>query len=62
MVKTLIAQVGGFTLVANREGQTAANSNISFSHILTNTGNGTDSFNLKLENLTPAGSVFDFTA
>ena len=62
LVKTLIAQVGGFTLVADREGQTAANSNISFSHILTNTGNGTDSFNLELKNLTPTtGSVFDFT-
>ncbi|NNH79405.1 DUF11 domain-containing protein [Acinetobacter sp. ANC 5380] len=62
LVKTLIAQVGGFTLVADREGQTAANSNISFSHILTNTGNGTDSFNLELKNLIPTtGSVFDFT-
>ena len=61
LVKTLIAQVGGFTLVADREGQTAANSNISFSHILTNTGNGTDTFNLELKNLTPTGAVFNFT-
>ena len=61
LVKTLIAQVGSFTLVADREGQTAANSNISFSHILTNTGNGIDTFNLELKNLTPTGSVFNFT-
>lgn len=61
LVKTLIAQVGGFTLAADREGQTAANSNISFSHILTNTGNGTDSFSLKLENLVPTeSSIFEF--
>ena len=61
LVKTLIAQVGGFTFVADREGQTAANSNISFSHILTNTGNGTDTFKLELKNLNPNGSAFDFT-
>ena len=62
MVKTLVAQVGSFTLIADRESQTSANSSTSFSHILTNTGNGTDKFDLKLENLTPTGaSVFDFT-
>ena len=62
MVKTIVAQIGSFTLVADRESQTAANSTVSFSHTLTNTGNGRDTFHLTLENLVPtSGSVFDFS-
>jgi len=38
VVKTLVAQVGSFTLVQSNERQTAANSSVSFPHILTNTG------------------------
>lgn len=36
VVKTLVAQVGSFTLIQNNERQTAANSSVSFPHILTN--------------------------
>ncbi|MNG48063.1 hypothetical protein D3C78_29570 [compost metagenome] len=50
VVKTLVAQVGSFTLVQSNERQTAANSSVSFPHILTNTGNGTDSFKLSIAN------------
>ncbi|MGA8882290.1 MAG: hypothetical protein WB445_01505 [Acinetobacter sp.] len=50
VVKTLVAQVGSFTLVQSNERQTAANSSVSFPHILTNTGNGTDSFTLSIAN------------
>ena len=59
VVKTLVAQVGSFTLVQSNERQTAANSSVSFPHILTNTGNGTDSFTLKITN--DAGS-FDWAS
>lgn len=34
----------------SNERQTAANSSVSFPHILTNTGNGTDSFKLSTAN------------
>ncbi len=59
VVKTLVAQVGSFTLVQSNERQTAANSSVSFPHILTNTGNGTDSFTLKIANDT---GTFDWAS
>ena len=59
VVKTLVAQVGSFTLVQANERQTAANSSVSFPHILTNTGNGTDSFTLSIANDT---GTFDWAS
>ena len=59
VVKTLVAQVGSFTLIQNNERQTAANSSVSFPHILTNTGNGTDSFKLSIANNT---GTFDWAS
>lgn len=59
VVKTLVAQVGSFTLVQSNERQTAANSSVSFPHILTNTGNGTDSFKLSIANDT---GTFDWAS
>ncbi|BCU64221.1 hypothetical protein F941_02178 [Acinetobacter bouvetii DSM 14964 = CIP 107468] len=59
VVKTLVAQVGSFTLVQSNERQTAANSSVSFPHILTNTGNGTDSFTL---NITNDAGTFDWAS
>lgn len=60
VVKTLVAQVGSFTLVQSNERQTAANSSVSFPHILTNTGNGTDSFKLSIVN--DASGSFDWAS
>lgn len=60
VVKTLVAQVGSFTLVQSNERQTAANSSVSFPHILTNTGNGTDSFKLSIAN--DASGSFDWAS
>ena len=61
-VKTLVAQIGSFTLEADREAQTTANGQVTFSHILTNTGNGTDKFSINLEDIDEAGvTTFDFS-
>lgn len=61
-VKTLVAQIGSFTLEADREAETTANGQITFSHILTNTGNGTDKFSINLEDIDEAGTTtFDFS-
>ena len=59
-VKTIVAQVGSFTLEANRTAKTTPNGQVTLPHILQNTGNGTDKFNLSLENM--AGDDFDFAA
>ena len=59
-VKTLVAQVGSFTLEANRSAQTTPNGQVTFSHILTNTGNGTDKFALSLTDIDDANTSFDF--
>lgn len=61
-VKTLVAQIGSFTLEADREAQTTPNGQVTFSHILTNTGNGTDKFSINLEDMDEAGvTTFDFS-
>ncbi|SCC72472.1 DUF7619 domain-containing protein [Acinetobacter albensis] len=59
-VKTLVAQVGSFTLEANRSAQTTPNGQVTFSHILTNTGNGTDKFAITLSDVDDATTTFDF--
>jgi trimeric autotransporter adhesin len=58
-VKTTVLQVGSFTLVQDRTTTANPNSAVSLSHVLTNTGNGTDEFELGLLNV--AGDNFDFT-
>lgn len=59
-VKTLVAQVGSFTLEANRAAQTTANGQVTFSHILTNTGNGSDKFAISLTDIDDTTTTFDF--
>lgn len=58
-VKTTVLQVGSFTLVQDRTTTANPNSAVALSHILTNTGNGTDEFTLSLANV--SNDVFDFT-
>ncbi|MEG0605060.1 MAG: hypothetical protein RR487_11195 [Acinetobacter sp.] len=58
-VKTTVLQVGSFTLAQDRTTTANPNSAVSLSHVLTNTGNGTDEFELGLLNV--AGDNFDFT-
>ncbi|MFC3901503.1 conserved repeat domain-containing protein [Acinetobacter marinus] len=50
-VKTTVLQVSSFTLVDDRTTTANPNGQVTLSHTLTNTGNGTDSYTLTLENL-----------
>ncbi len=56
-VKTTVLQVSSFTLVDDRTANANPNGQVSLSHTLTNTGNGTDSYTLALSQLT--GDDFD---
>jgi len=58
-VKTTVLQVASFTLVADRNTTSNPNGQVSLSHTLTNTGNGTDTFTISAGNV--AGDDFDFT-
>ena len=58
-VKTTVLQVGSFTLEQNRTATANPNGVVTLSHVLTNTGNGTDEFTLSLANVT--GDNFDFS-
>lgn len=58
-VKTTVLQVGSFTLEQNRTATANPNGVVTLSHVLTNTGNGTDEFTLNLVNV--AGDNFDFS-
>src|SRR5690606_32405643 len=60
-VKTIVAQVGSFTLVADRTAQTTPNGQVTYSHILTNTGNGTDKFTIELSDIDDDETSFDFS-
>jgi trimeric autotransporter adhesin len=60
-VKTTVLQVASFTLVADRSTTSNPNGQVSLSHTLTNTGNGTDSFKIDIANVA-AGDDFDFAA
>lgn len=60
-VTTAVAQVGSFTLVNDRSTTTTPSGKVEMHHVLTNTGNGTDTFTFDLENLnTPTKNTFDF--
>ena len=58
-VKTTVLQVGSFTLEQDRSATANPNGVVTLSHVLTNTGNGTDKFTLSLANI--AGDAFDFS-
>jgi trimeric autotransporter adhesin len=54
-VTTTVAQVASFTLTATQSKIAAAGSTVYFPHTLTNTGNGTDTFNLAVTSPTGTG-------
>lgn len=58
-VTTVVQQVASFTLTADGTRTAAPGGQASFPHILTNVGNGSDTFPLSLVNL--AGDNFDLT-
>lgn len=58
-VKTTVLQVGSFTLEQDRSATANPNGVVTLSHVLTNTGNGTDKFTLSLANI--GGDAFDFS-
>lgn len=58
-VKTTVLQVGSFTLLQDRTTTANPNSAVALSHILTNTGNGTDEFTLSLTNI--LDDAFEFS-
>lgn len=58
-VKTIVSQVGSLKLETSRSGETTPNGKVEMSHILTNTGNGTDKFKIDLINTLEDGS-FEF--
>jgi uncharacterized repeat protein (TIGR01451 family) len=59
LVTTIVQQVASFTLTADGAQNAAPGGQAVFPHILTNNGNGSDSFPLVLVNL--GGDQFDFT-
>lgn len=50
VVTTTVLQVASFTLIADQTKTANANGQVSLSHTLTNTGNGTDTFNVAVVN------------
>ncbi len=58
-VNTVVQQVASFTLTATQSKTSAPAAPVSFSHTITNTGNGPDSFNLVVTN--NGGDNFDLT-
>ncbi len=58
-VTTIVQQVAGLTLTADGVRTAAPGASVAFPHDLTNTGNGTDNFNLTLVNL--GGDIFDLS-
>ncbi|MDN5541425.1 MAG: DUF11 domain-containing protein [Acinetobacter sp.] len=58
-VKTTVLKVGSFTLEQDRSATANPNGVVTLSHVLTNTGNGTDEFELGLLNV--AGDDFEFS-
>lgn len=58
LVETLVQQVGAMTLVQDQSRFGAAGNSLFFPHVLTNTGNGDDTFNLTAVDNT--GDSYDF--
>lgn len=61
LVQTQVTQVGSFSLTADTTKVGAPGNVVYVEHVLTNNGNGTDSFTLSLVN-NSAGSTFNFDA
>jgi uncharacterized repeat protein (TIGR01451 family) len=64
-VNTIVQQVPAFTLTAPSTKTVSPGGTVYFPHTLTNTGNGTDTFNLSTANLATNGvtaSTFDFSS
>ncbi len=59
-VTTIVAQVASFTLTAAQTKPGAPGTTIYFPHTITNTGNGTDTFNLSATDVT--SGTFNFSA
>lgn len=59
MVETLVQQVAGLELVQTQTKLASSGASVDFPHVLTNTGNGDDSFTLGSAEMT--GDAFDFT-
>ncbi|MFZ1344153.1 hypothetical protein [Thiothrix eikelboomii] len=59
MVETLVQQVAGLELVQTQTKLASAGASVDFPHVLTNTGNGDDSFTLASTEMT--GDAYDFT-
>ena len=61
LVETVIQQVGAFTLESNQSRYGIAGQSVSFPHVLTNTGNGDDTFQLVVSDLGDANDEYVFT-
>ncbi len=59
IVSITVGQVGAFTLTASQERTAVPNGQVAFTHTLTNTGNGVDSYSLSAQN---NAGAFDFTS
>ncbi len=59
-VTTTVLQIASFTLTATQSKTGAPGSTVYFPHVLTNTGNGNDTFNLSA--VDAAGDSFNFTS
>ena len=59
-VQTIVQQVGSFTLTANNNKIVAPGGQVVYSHTLTNTGNGSDTYTLSTaQTVNGAGDQFD---
>ena len=64
-VSTIVQQVASFALTASQTKTVSPGGTVYYPHTLTNTGNGTDTFNLSTTNLSTNGitpSTFDFSS
>lgn len=57
---TTVLPVASFTLIADRTANANANNQVSLSHTLTNTGNGSDTFTVNVADVT-SGDQYDFS-
>lgn len=61
IVTTTVLPVASFTLIADRTANANANNQVSLSHTLTNTGNGSDTFTVNVADVT-SGDQYDFSS
>jgi len=60
IVTTTVLPVASFTLIVDRTANANANNQVSLSHTLTNTGNGSDTFTVNVADVT-SGDQYDFS-